>query len=173
MAGCGGESQSGRRSWHHRKLPTAHQHLGRQQTGIVARSHHRAIGTGGLHRQQIVRLQLRQHAILGQIIAAFADRSDDIGGMRRFWGTGALHHDIMMGLVEGRPDQIVHRRIDDDETPGRALLHIDHAGQQHAGIADQQSAGLADHLGAQRHNLFTHDGGIARQIDNMVAAIIA
>ena len=47
-----------------------------------------------------------------------------------------------MRFVQRRPDQIVHRGIDDDEILGLAMLHIDHAGNQDAGVADDQTARL-------------------------------
>ena len=43
----------------------------------------------------------------------------------------------MMGFVKRRADQIVHRRIDDNEGLGLAPLRVEHARDQNAGIADQ------------------------------------
>ena len=54
-----------------------------------------------------------------------------------------------MGLVERRPDEVVHRRIDDDEGLGLAVLHVEHARHQDAGIADDQPAGLEDQRAAE------------------------
>ena len=52
----------------------------------------------------------------------------------------------MVGVVERRADEIVHRRIDDDEGLGLAALHIEDAGNQDAGVADDEAAGLEDQL---------------------------
>ncbi len=49
--------------------------------------------------------------------------------------------DVVMRLVERRADQIVHRRIDDDEALV-AFLHILDRGDEDAGIAHDQPARL-------------------------------
>ena len=54
-----------------------------------------------------------------------------------------------MGLVQGRADQIVHRGIDDDEVLAVAVLHMDHARHQDAGIADDQPARLEHQRAAE------------------------
>ena len=41
-----------------------------------------------------------------------------------------------MGFIERGADQVVHRGVDDDEILGFAVLHVDHAGDEDAGIAD-------------------------------------
>ena len=60
-------------------------------------------------------------------------------------------------VVERRPDQIVHRRVDDHEVLDLALLEIEHRGQQHAGVADDHAPRLADQRdvepGERRHRL--------------------
>ena len=61
--------------------------------------------------------------------------------------------DVVEGVVERRPDQIVHRRVDDDEVPGVAFLHVDHFGDQDAGIADDQPARLEHHLEAELRDM--------------------
>ena len=33
--------------------------------------------------------------------------------------------DAVVGVVEGRADEVVHRRVDDDESAVAALLHVD------------------------------------------------
>ncbi len=47
-----------------------------------------------------------------------------------------------MRLVQCGADQVVHRRVDNDEIPGVAVLHIDHAGDEDAGIADDHPSRL-------------------------------
>ena len=54
-----------------------------------------------------------------------------------------------MGFVQRRADQIVHRGVDDDEVLGLALLHIDDAGNQDAGIADDHPARLEHQRAAE------------------------
>ena len=69
-----------------------------------------------------------------------------------------------MRLVQRRADQIVHRSIDDDEILGVAVLHIDHARHQDAGIADDHPARLEHQRAAEivRHPL-DHRGIGGRQ----------
>ena len=55
-----------------------------------------------------------------------------------------------MGLVEGRPDEVVHAGIDDDEGLGLGALHVEHARHQDAGIADDQPARLEDQRAVER-----------------------
>jgi hypothetical protein len=57
--------------------------------------------------------------------------------------------DIVMRVVERRTDQIVHAGVDDDEGLGLAALHVKHARDQDAGIADDQPAGLEDQLAVE------------------------
>ncbi len=42
-----------------------------------------------------------------------------------------------MSVVKGRADEIVHRRVDNDEITGVAGLHIDDPRHENPGIADQ------------------------------------
>ena len=54
-----------------------------------------------------------------------------------------------MRVVKRRPDKIVHRGIDDDETLVLALLEIDDRSDQRSRVADDRSARLEDHLAAE------------------------
>ena len=67
----------------------------------------------------------------------------------------AHRQDVVMGFVQRRADQIVHRGIDDDEILGVARLHIDHARDEDAGIADDHPARLEHQRAAEimRHPL--------------------
>ena len=60
-----------------------------------------------------------------------------------------------MRFVERGPDQVVHRGVDDDEILGVAMLHIDHAGDEDAGVADDHPARLEHQRAAEimRHPL--------------------
>ena len=74
-----------------------------------------------------------------------------------------------MRLVEGRADEIVHRRVDDDEGLGLARLHIEHARDQNPGIADQQATGLEDQCAVEiARGTLDHRGvvvGMRRLVD--------
>ena len=54
-----------------------------------------------------------------------------------------------MGVIQGRADQVVHAGVDDQECLGVAMLDIDHARHQHAGIGGDQAARLEDQAAAQ------------------------
>ncbi len=78
-----------------------------------------------------------------QIIAGLADRPDDVGDDLRRAGPrrpDRLH--LVMGVIERRTDEIVHRRVDDDEGFGLAALDVEHPRHQNAGVADDQPARL-------------------------------
>ena len=64
---------------------------------------------------------------------------------------GSLAHraDVVVGLVEGRADEVVHRGIDDHEGLGLAALHVEHARHEDPGIAHEQPAGLEDQRAAE------------------------
>ena len=64
----------------------------------------------------------------------------------------------MPGLVKCRPDEVVHGRIDDDESLCRAGLHEDHLAHQHARLADQPPAGLEGQRAAQPCGFAGHHG---------------
>ena len=70
-----------------------------------------------------------------------------------------------MRLVQRRADQVVHRRVDDDEVLGVARLHIDHAGDQDAGIADDHPARLEHQRAAEiMRDALDHRGiGVGRR----------
>ena len=55
----------------------------------------------------------------------------------------------MIGLIQRRADQVVHRRIDDHEGLFAAILHIDDFGDEDTGIADDQPAGLGDQFAVE------------------------
>jgi hypothetical protein len=58
-------------------------------------------------------------------------------------------HDLVPGFVERRADQIVHRRVDDDEVLGVGRLHMNDPGDQDAGIAGDHPSRLEDQPDAE------------------------
>ena len=63
---------------------------------------------------------------------------------------GSAHRaDVVVRVVERRADEIVHPGIDDDEGLGLAALHVEHARDQDAGIADDEAARLEDQPAAE------------------------
>ena len=55
----------------------------------------------------------------------------------------------MIGVVERRADEVVHRRVDDDEILALAALDVDDRGHQHAGVADDEAPRLENDLAAE------------------------
>ena len=64
---------------HNCPLRAVDQHFRHQSAGMVGSGLHRALGAGRHHRQQSAIGRVRQIAVPGEEIAAFADRADDIG----------------------------------------------------------------------------------------------
>ncbi len=65
-----------------------------------------------------------------------------------------------MRFVQGRADQIVHRRIGDHKRLRLAALHVNDARDENTGIADEQSARLENQLAAETARRVLHDRGI-------------
>src|SRR5207244_2601196 len=115
---------------------------------------------------------VRQRALLGQEIAGLANRSHHVG---RFHGRRRLRFvhrtDLVVGVVERRPDQVVHGRVHDDEALGLGRLAIEHSGQQDAGVADDRSPWLDDHgdveLTRERHQ----HGGVVLVAGRLLVAV--
>ena len=110
------------------------------RAGVVVGAHRERVGARRAHREQIARGK-REIAVVREEIRAFADGADDLPAARR---VGARPHrlDVVPGIVERRPDEVVHRRVDDREIARVAGLQVQHAGQQHAGVADEKAARL-------------------------------
>lgn len=93
-----------------------------------------------MHGQQIAFGQ-GQFTVLGEEIAGFADRADDVvfarSGVTRF-DCGDVHP----RLIQRRADQVVHRRVDDGEVFMFGVLEVLDLRQQHAGIGDDETARL-------------------------------
>ena len=86
----------------------------------------------------------------GQVIAGLADRPDHIDGQRlgvRPWSPQG--YDAVPGLVEGRPDQVVHGRVDDHEAASPAVLDVEHLGDEDPGVANDQAPRLEDEAGVE------------------------
>ena len=86
---------------------------------------------------------------------------------------GRLAHrpDVVMRLIERRPDQIVHRGVDDDEILGLAALQIEHARDEDAGIADDQPARLEDQRAAEPARRALDDRGIGVRIGRRLVVL--
>ena len=119
---------------HHAPLLALHKTSGGGRTRIVSRCHDRAIGAGAAgsppDRPTFSRGQARPAAKISEVSQTGPDH---VIARAAAPGAGSAdRHDFVMGIVEGRADQIVHARIEDEECLGFALLDVDHARHQHA-----------------------------------------
>ena len=118
----------------------SHQNLRRQGSRIIGRGHHRAIGAGTHHRHQVADFERRQIAALAKIIAAFANRADDVGGSRLGRPARAQRADRVIRFVKGWADQIVHRTVGENKIAGLTRFHQNDLADQYAGVANQETA---------------------------------
>src|SRR5688572_18251937 len=63
-------------------LVANYQHFGATAARVVVGAHDKPVGTGRMHGQQVAFFK-RQLTVLGQEIAGFADRADDVVGTGR------------------------------------------------------------------------------------------
>ena len=68
----------------------------------------------------------------------------------------------MLGLVHRRPDQIVHRRVDDDD-PALTVLDVDHAGNEHAAGGDEKPTRLEGQRHIERTENLAHHRRVLRR----------
>ena len=127
-----------------------HQNFGYQGPCIVFAGHDRAVGTRAAKGYQIVWGERRHQALPGEGIARFADRSYNVIGLvlcsRRGFDDG---NDIVMGIIHGRTDEIVHRGVEDQEIAALARFYVDHLAHHYPGIASHETARLDLDLAAQ------------------------
>src|SRR5580704_5659195 len=120
--------------------------FGRARAAVVVRRHHESISTGTHHREQVALSRLGHLTLAREEIAALAYRPHDIRG-HGFAGLRAIYRDdLVIRLVEHRPNQIVHRAVDNDEALHVGLLVIKDARHQHACVADHHASRLGDNL---------------------------
>src|SRR6185295_13250445 len=79
--------------------------------------------------------------------------------------------DIVIGVVQAGPDQVVHGRVDDHKFATDPLLDVDHARDQQAGIADDAAPWFDFYFRAQGHDEFVHELRIVLEVDGRLAAI--
>src|SRR4051812_7901415 len=144
---------------HQVRRGTLDQHLRGAGPGVVIRAHRHAIGAGREDGEQVA-LARREPPLLGEEVGALADRSDDVVNS----GCAALRRahraNLMPSAVERRPQEVVHRGVDDQEIARRAGLHVFHARDEHAGVADDRAPRVEDQLlrpGAERGERAAHE----------------
>jgi len=76
----------------------------------------------------------------------------------------------VVGIVKGRPDQVVHRRIDDHKVLPTGPFHVFDPGHQDAGVAHDEAAWLDQDAQAQRPQQRHERRGIAGRGENVFGA---
>ena len=124
------------------------QDLGGHRAGVVVGGHGESVGAGAHQGDDIALLEVGDLAVLAEEVAGLADRADDIHGPAGGVGRFAERDDVVVALVEGGADQVVHAGIDDLEGLGGALLLVEAGREQDAGVADDVAAGFEEDLEA-------------------------
>src|SRR5207253_11504799 len=90
-----------------------HEHLGSARAGVVVRAHHHAVRASREDCQQVA-LARREAPLPGEEVGTLADRPDHV--IHALGRTARAHGaHFVPRVIERRPDQVVHRRIDDQE----------------------------------------------------------
>jgi hypothetical protein len=111
---------------------------------VVVGGHHETIRAHAHHRQHVARLDGCQGTVPGEEVAALADRPDDVDGPGGAGARRADRPDLLVRVVQGGADEVVHRGVDDHEPPHRTVLQVEHPGEERAGVADERPPGLDD-----------------------------
>ena len=77
----------------------------------------------------------------------------------------------MPGIVKRRADQIVHRRVHDDETPGAALLDVEHLRDEQPGRRRQHPTRLERQGETERAEDVAHQVRIARRLQRALGVV--
>ena len=91
--------------------------------------------------EMIAFANLRQRSVFAEVIPGFAHGADHVGGNRRPT-LFRKRDDFMIGVVERRADEVVHRGVHDDEILFARALHILDARDEDAGVAGNEPARL-------------------------------
>ena len=89
-----------------------------------------------------------QFGVPQKAVGGLADRTDDVGDDGPVIWNGIHIFDFMRGLVQRRPQEVVHPGVGDHERLAALLLDVEHARQQHARRAGDGAARLDQ--GAER-----------------------
>ena len=84
-----------------------------QTAAVVLRGHDLAIGSGRTDGQQVTALGTVQIDLLGKHVGRFSDWAHHVVSLTRLVAGDIL--DLVIGLIEGRTDQIGKACIDDGE----------------------------------------------------------
>ena len=118
-----------------------HHHLRSAAAAVVVGAHAETVGTGSEHGQQVAGGEV-ELALLAEEVRGFTHRAHHIP--RRLLALRVWPHrlDVHPGLVQGRPQQVVHARVHQREVVLWRGLEVLHSGQHQARIGGNGAAGL-------------------------------
>src|ERR1700683_4653531 len=122
------------------------QHLRRARAAVIVRGHDEAVSPSAHHGEQVALRALSHLTLAREEIAALANRTDDVRG-HGLAGLAAIdRNNRVIGLVQHRTNQIVHRAVDYDEALHVGMLVVKHQRHQHARVAKHYASRLGDNL---------------------------
>src|SRR5439155_12598069 len=130
-----------------RELVATNQRFRGQRTRIVIRSHRKAVRAGTHYGEQIAFMELRHFPIQRKKIARLAYRPDNVDLLRVLALAPSCfrlfyRHDLVITMIERRPNQVVHPSIDNRELLRVRFFDETHAGPQNTGVANKKTTGL-------------------------------
>ena len=140
------------------KLKFVAVHRAGQVVQVVARCHGLPVGAGGLDGQQVAARGERQGDVFVEHIGGLAGGAHDgVALLAGFLRGDVL--DIVIGAVQGGPDELGHAAVHDDELApgGRGLVEED-TGDELAAFAHDGAAELEVHFLAAHLQMRIDDG---------------
>ena len=116
----------------------------RQRPGIVARGHGLAVCPGGTDGDEIAATAAVDGKALPEHVGTLADGAYHIIQLFRLVGREVLNP--VEGMVKRRANEVVHAGIEYRELAGKAVLYIQHPGNQRAAGSDDAPPELEMHL---------------------------
>ncbi len=108
-----------------------------------------AVGAGVEQNGEVAGAEFGSLAVAGEEVPGLADGTYDVGDLVEPGCVGDDREDLVVGLVEGRADEVVHGGVGDDEVLGAVLLGVEDAGEQRSGLGDEEAAGLEEQVGVE------------------------
>src|SRR5262249_23384566 len=125
------------------ELIARNQRFCRERARIVVRPHHKSVRARAHDCEQIAFLHFRHFPAKRKKIARLTHRPDnvDLANLSLPLSLWLVHrHNFVIALVQRRPDEIVHSRIQNIELYTTRLLDVTNAREQNAGVTHKKTA---------------------------------
>src|SRR6266568_1136210 len=149
-------------------LPALHQHLRWPWPRVVVRSLRHPISSGIEQRDQVACFERLEFAVAGKEVSRLADRPHH-SNRSHFPGMRPHRHDLVMCLVERRANEVVHRRIGDDERLLPVLLHLQHTRQQRSSLRHDEAPRLKQQAAFETSKSLVNRRSILMHFDRRAA----